>query len=103
MAWIIGVLIAVLIAGRSIAEFIIEYEWWKEMGQVSTWESIILYSFVPQTVAALLAFVVLWLAHARAMKVADTSLREQSVYARLATLGLFVIACILGAVTIDGW
>ena len=103
MAWIIGVLIAILIAGRSIAEFIIEYEWWKEMGQVSTWESIILYSFVPQTVAALLAFVVLWLAHARAMKVADTSLREQSVYARLATLGLFVIACILGAVTIDGW
>ena len=103
MAWIIGVLIAILIAGRSIAEFIIEYEWWKEMGQVSTWKSIILYSFVPQTVAALLAFVVLWLAHARAMKVADTSLREQPVYARLATLGLFVIACILGAVTIDGW
>ena len=83
MAWIIGVLIAILIAGRSIAEFIIEYEWWKEMGQVSTWESIILYSFVPQTLAALLAFVVLWMAHARAMKVADTGLREQPVYARL--------------------
>ena len=34
MAWIIGVLIAVLIAGRSIAEFVIEYQWWKEMGQL---------------------------------------------------------------------
>ena len=43
-------LIAILIAGRSIAAFIIEYEWWKEMGQLSTWESIILYSFVPQVV-----------------------------------------------------
>jgi uncharacterized protein len=103
MAWIIGVLIAVLIAGRSIAEFIIEYEWWKEMGQLPTWESIIIYSFVPQTLAALLAFVLLWLAHARAMKVAGTSLREQPTYARVASLALFVLACILGAVTIDGW
>ena len=100
MAWIIGVLIAVLIAGRSIAEFIIEYEWWKEMGQLPTWKSIILYSFVPQTLAALLAFVLLWLAHARAMKVAGTSLREQPLYARVASLALFVLACILGAVTI---
>jgi uncharacterized protein len=103
MAWIIGVLIAILIAGRSIAGFIIEYEWWKEMGQVSTWESIILYSFVPQATAALVAFVVLWLAHARALKVADTSLREQPMYARLASLALFVIACILAVATIDGW
>jgi uncharacterized protein len=103
MAWIIGVLIAVLIAGRSIAEFVIEYEWWKEMGQITTWRSIILYSFVPQAIAALVAFAVLWTAHARALKVADTSLREQRIYGRLATLGLFFIACILGTVTIDGW
>ena len=37
------------------------------------------------------------------MKVAGTSLREQPMYARLASLALFVLACILGAVTIDGW
>ena len=34
MAWIIGVLIAILIAGRSHRRLVIEYEWWKEMGQI---------------------------------------------------------------------
>ena len=68
MAWIIGVLIALLIAGRSIAGLVVEFEWWKEMGQVSTWESILVYSFVPQALAGLVAFVFLWVAHARGMK-----------------------------------
>ena len=45
---ILGVLIAVAdLRVRSIAEFVIEYEWWKEMGQLATWQSIILYSFGP--------------------------------------------------------
>jgi uncharacterized membrane protein (UPF0182 family) len=103
MGWIIGVLIAVLIAGRSIAGFVIEYEWWKEMGQLAAWERIILYSFVPQIVGALIAFVVLWIAHARALKIADTGLREQPLYGRLASLALLAISLLLGFATIDGW
>ena len=103
MAWIIGVLIALLIAGRSIAGFVVEYEWWKEMGQVETWQSILLFSFVPQLVAGLIAFIVLWIAHARGMKLAGTGLRMQRMYARLSTLGLLVVGLILGMATIDGW
>ncbi len=103
MGWIIGVLIALLIAGRSIARVVIEYEWWKEMGQLAAWENIILYSFVPQAIAALVAFVILWLAHARALKIADTGLRNQRLYSRVATLVLFVIALLIGFATIDGW
>src|SRR3954454_13012381 len=103
MGWIIAVLIAIVIAGRSIPGLIIDYEWWKEMGQLSTWENIILYSFVPQLLAGLIAFVVLWIAHARALKVAGTGLREQRIYSRLATLALLFIALLLGFATIDGW
>jgi uncharacterized membrane protein (UPF0182 family) len=103
MAWIIGVLIVLLIAGRSIAGFVIEYEWWKEMGQVSTWESILLYSFVPQALAGLIAFAVLWVAHARGMKLAGTGLGMQRTYGRLATLGLLILGLIVGMATINGW
>ncbi len=103
MAWIIGILIALLIAGRSIASFAIEYEWWKELGQLSTWRSILLYSFVPQFLAGFVAFAVLWTAHARGMKLAGTGLREYSTYAKLASLALLVVSLILGAATINGW
>lgn len=103
MAWVISVLVVLLIAGRSIAGFVIEYEWWKEMGQLATWKSIILYSFVPQTIAGLIAFAVLWVAHARALKVADTGLGSQRHYARISTLVLLAVGLILGAATVDGW
>ena len=29
----------------------IEFEWWKELGQLATWENIILYSFAPLALA----------------------------------------------------
>ena len=103
MVWIFAALIAILIAGRSIAAIIIEYAWWKEMGQLSTWENIILYSFVPQVVAGLVAFLVLWMAHARALKIADTGLRHQRHYSRIATIVLLFVGLIVGLATIDGW
>lgn len=103
MPWIVGVLIALLIGGRSIAALVIEYEWWKEMGQLPTWKSILLYSFLPQAIAGFIGFGILWVTHARALKAADTRLREQPVYARIATLALFVIAFLLAIATIDGW
>src|SRR5688500_7811657 len=103
MAWIAGVLIVILIAGRSIAALVLEYAWWKEMGQLATWQSIIIYSIVPQAVAALIACAVLWVAHARALKVADTGLREQRLYARIATFVLLAVSVILAIATIDGW
>jgi uncharacterized membrane protein (UPF0182 family) len=103
MVWIFAALIAILIAGRSIAAIIIEYAWWKEMGQLSTWENIIIYSFVPQVLAGLLAFAVLWMAHARALKIADTGLRHQRHYSRIATIVLLFVGLLVGLATIDGW
>lgn len=103
MAWIIAVLVLVLIAGRSIAGLVIEFQWWKEMNQLLTWKSIILYSFVPQAICGLLAFVILWVAHARALKVAETGLSRHRHYGWISTLALLVIGMILGAATINGW
>src|SRR4051794_5215593 len=79
------VLVVAVLAARSVAELVIEYEWWKELGQLQTWENIILYSVAPVAAATLLAFAVLWIVHARALKFASTGLGEHSLYAKIST------------------
>ena len=75
---VLGLLL--LFCARSIAYYIIEYQWWKELGQVSTWLNMMLYSWVPTAIATLLAFAALWMTHARALKFAGASLSEHSWY-----------------------
>ena len=41
------------------ADFVIEYNWWKEVGQVDTWVSMLWYSIAPAAIGSLLAFVAL--------------------------------------------
>src|SRR5687767_10086336 len=88
MLFVLVGLFTLLFFARSIAQLVIEYEWWREMGQVETWQSIILYSFAPVALATLLAFIVLWTVHARALKFARTGLGEHRIYARISTLVL---------------
>ena len=100
---LLGLFIALLLGGRTIASLIIEFQWWKEMGQLETWENIILYSFAPQVVAALLAFVVLWIVHARGLKLAGSGLREHPLYMRVSTLALLILSLLIARATIDPW
>ncbi|MBS1824358.1 MAG: UPF0182 family protein [Acidobacteria bacterium] len=103
----IAVLLIVLFFGLSMvrqsAEWVLEYEWWKEMRQFETLVSMILYGVVPSMVAVLLAFVVLWLTHARAMKAAGFGLSKFPGYAKLATLILLVVAYVAGSGAVDNW
>jgi len=62
------ILLVVLLFGtRSFAAYAIEIEWWKELGQLKTWFSMLYYSIAPIAAATLLAFGALWIAHARAL------------------------------------
>jgi uncharacterized membrane protein (UPF0182 family) len=103
MAWIIGIIVVLLIAARSIAGFVIEYEWWKEMGQVQTWQSLLLYSIVPVAIGMLIAFPLLWIAHARGMKLAGTGLRAEPLYSKAATAGALLLALLVSSATLDTW
>ncbi|MCL4402072.1 MAG: UPF0182 family protein, partial [Acidobacteria bacterium] len=103
-------LVALLIAGfllligaRTIASYIIEYQWWKEMGQLATWLSMLSYSLVPLTAGTLLAFAVVWIAHARAMKFAGARMRDYPLYTKLSTLGMLVLGYLIAASSIDTW
>ena len=103
MGAIIAALFLLLIFARSIAGYIIEYQWWKEMRQVSTWVGLLTYGLAPVIAATLVAFAVLWITHARALKFAGTALREHPGYAKLATLGALVLGYMVAAGSIDGW
>ena len=74
------------------------------MGQVSTWENIILYSFVPQALAGVLAFAVLWIAHARALKIAGHRVCASSAIMRaLQRSFCLFVGSDCRVATIDGW
>ena len=100
--WIVAA-IALLFAVRSLATYAIEVEWWKELGQLDTWLSMLTYSVAPLAAATALAFVVLWIAHARALKFANTSLREHRIYAKVSPLILLALAYLISSAAIDNW
>lgn len=95
--------VALLVGARTIASTFIEYQWWKELGQVETWTSMILYGFAPVAAAALVMFLAFSIAHARGMKNAGTGLGKHPLYAKLVTLGLFLVSIVLARIALDPW
>jgi len=100
---LIVILLALLFGTRTVASYVIEIEWWKELGQFNTWLSMLWYSVAPVVAATLLAFATLWIAHARAVRFAGTSLGEHKLYARIAALALLFLAYIIAGSSIDTW
>ena len=94
---------AVLVGSRTIANFIIEYHWWKEVEQIDTWVSILLYRIGPGAAGALVAFVVLWVAHARGLRFAGVRARDNRLYSRLAPLALAVLALFVAWTSLESW
>jgi uncharacterized protein len=103
MIVVIVILLAVFMGARTAASYVIDYQWWKEMGQIPTWISMLLYGLVPALTASVLAFVVLWWVHARAVKSAGTGLRRVPLYAKISTVALLIVGFLLASATIDSW
>src|SRR5215472_15485411 len=97
------VLVLLLVFGRSICSFIVEYLWWGEMNQVSTWGRMLAIRYVTGIVEWVLVFVVLWLAHARGMKHAGTGVRDEPRYTRIATVVIAIVSFLIAAALLDGW
>src|SRR5258708_39703012 len=101
---IIAVAVVLLIVfSRSLCSLVIDYSWWQEMGQVSTWIRMSLFRYLPVFGAWIICFAVLWIAHARGMKFAGTGLGEHRIYAAASTLALLLISLIVAVSSIDGW
>ncbi|MGE5646642.1 MAG: UPF0182 family protein [Acidobacteriota bacterium] len=102
-AFFIALLVLLFLGARSIASYIIEYNWWREMSQTGTWFSLLGYSIAPVAIAAALLFPILFTAHARGMKFAGDRLGRHKWYARVSTAGLLLLAILVAASTIDTW
>ena len=91
-----------LIAGsRGIADFVIEYEWWHEMGQVDTWFSMLGYQIVPAILAGLLAWLAALWAHARGVAFAGVPRGAYGLYNRLVAAGLLLVSFMFLAPAIE--
>src|SRR6266851_4220969 len=99
--WIIAAIFVVVMFGRSIGSLVLDYDWWQEVGHLSTWGRMLEYRFVPGLVAWVITFVALWVAHARGMKHSGTGLGEHPTYAKLSTLVLAVVSLVLATGTVD--
>jgi len=101
---ILAVLVVLGIWASSLAaDFIIEYNWWKEVGQVNTWVGMLWYSIAPATVGSIIAFLSLWVAHARGLHFAGILKRDHRLYSRLIPVGLAVVAILFASSSIDYW
>src|SRR5262245_17522769 len=101
--WIALALFLLVVFSRSISGLILDYQWWREMGQVSTWIRMSEYRYLPGIAGWLILWILLWVAHARGMKYAGTGLRENRGYGRLVTLGLGLLSFLLATSSVDGW
>ncbi len=103
---IIGLLVALLAAMFLVtkgASLMIDYQWWKEIGQVHTWIDYYSYQTIPMTIGVVLAAIVLWLAHGRAAKFAGANIKDHPLYSKLTTLGALVLGWLIAAANIDNW
>jgi len=100
---IIVLVIVILLGARSLASFSIEYQWWKELGQIDTWLAMLAYGFAPMLAATLIAFGVLWVAHARALKFAGTRLSGHPIYAWVSNAILLFAGYLIAAGSIETW
>jgi uncharacterized membrane protein (UPF0182 family) len=98
------ILLLVLIAmSRSIASLAIDYEWWKEIGQVQTWINLGVYGTAPILTAAVMAGITIWIAMARGLKVAGEGFGSMPRLIRLATVGALVLGFFIASSTIESW
>ncbi len=100
---LVVLILLIIVAARSMASYAIEIEWWKELGQLDTWLSMLTYNVAPLIGATLLAFAVLWMAHWRALRFAGASLRDYPLYSKATVLGLLILGYIVAAISIDNW
>jgi len=101
--WIAAAMILLLIFSRSICGVVLDYLWWRELGQVPAWLLMSFYRYAPGTAAWIIVLAVLWIAHARGVRHAGEYLREHPFYFRVITLAVALVALIIAVSAIDGW
>src|ERR1700736_3863357 len=100
LAFLLGVIMWVT---TTAANFIIEYNWWKEVGQVDTWIGMLWYSIAPAAAGAVVAFAALWVAHSSGLRFAGIRGKDFRLYSRLIPFAVAFVAILFASNSIDYW
>ncbi len=101
-AWIIALVLFLLLGSRTIGDFFIEWEWWKEIGQADTWWSMLAYSLLPKGAVAILTLVALAASATVALR-AESRSRFDRPLPGFAWGILAVLSLILAVAMVDSW
>ena len=100
--FILVAIAVILIAGsRTVANLVIEYQWWQEMQQLSTWYTMLLYEVLPAAIASVLAWLALLWAHSRGAAFAAVPEAKAKLYTRIVALALLVVAVMFIGSAVD--
>lgn len=94
---------ALLIGANWGASLLVDYSWWKELGQVHTWLSLYAYSTLPIAGATIITWIVLLIAHARGVRFAGGRVSDYAIYSRIASLALLFFSFLIADAAIDNW
>jgi hypothetical protein len=100
---LIALAVLLLAGSRTIANFVIEYEWWKELGQTQTWFSLLVYQILPAIAASLIAWLVMIWAHRGGVQFAGAAVGRYGWYSKVVPLVLLVPAVAFIGSSVDSW
>jgi uncharacterized membrane protein (UPF0182 family) len=85
------------------ASFLIDFEWWREMRQLDTWVSLLMYGTVPVCVVAVIYFAAFWAAYKLGTRRATEMMRTGRTTNLIVICVLALLAIIVANVTVDSW
>ncbi len=103
LPFLVAAAILLLIFARTAAGYVIDFEWWREMGQLSTWVNTLIYGTVPIIAATIIAFIAFFAAHLAGMKSAGERMGRHPLYAKIIAVALLAVAAITALATMDSW
>jgi uncharacterized membrane protein (UPF0182 family) len=104
LLFIVIAILVLLLCSRFIASGLLDYEWWKELRQLDTWFSQLLYGTVPVIAAGLLLFACFTVAWRLGLKRGAVRYTPPSgLVSKLVLLALLLGSLLLAAAIIDPW
>ncbi|MBV8569162.1 MAG: UPF0182 family protein [Acidobacteriaceae bacterium] len=104
---LIVVAVLLLLCSRFFANLLIEYEWWKGLGQEDTWFNLWLYSTIPVLVVIALLFAVFWTAYRAGIRRPSETPMFGFLHRRtvswVVAAGLALLAIAAGNATVNNW
>src|SRR5579884_3170057 len=89
---LILILVLLLFGLRWGVSLLIDYSWWKELGQTQTFIDLYTLSTLPIAAATIFCWIALLVAHARGVRFAGGRASDYPIYSRLAALALLVLS-----------